>query len=130
MTINERNTRVFQGKLIDTTDINIVLRPGELSTDLTTLTLYVHDGVTPGGNPLAHGAQGPQGLSAYQVAVNNGFQGTEQQWLASLVGPQGPAGAGGAPGSGGTGTNFGFLTSSTEIVITTDYLGQQYNVLK
>ena len=129
MTINERNTRVFQGKLIDTTDINIVLRPGELSTDLTTLTLYVHDGVTPGGNPLSHGAQGPTGLSAYQVAVNNGFQGTEQQWLDSLVGPRGPAGAGGAPGSGGTGTNFGFLTSSTEIVIATDYLGQQSGLL-
>jgi hypothetical protein len=129
MTINERNTRIFQGKLIDTTDINIVLRPGELSTDLTTYTLFVHDGVTPGGLPLSHGAQGPTGLSAYQVAVNNGFHGTEAQWLASLVGPQGPAGAGGAPGSGGTGTNFGFLTSSTEIVIATDYLGQQSGLL-
>jgi len=129
MTINERNTRIFQGKLIDTTDINIVLRPGELSTDLTTYTLFVHDGVTPGGLPLSHGAQGPTGLSAYQLAVNNGFHGTEAQWLASLVGPQGPAGAGGAPGSGGTGTNFGFLTSSTEIVIATDYLGQQSGLL-
>jgi hypothetical protein len=130
MTINERNTRVFQGKLIDTTDINIVLRPGELSTDLTTLTLYVHDGVTPGGNPLSHGAQGPTGLSAYQVAVNNGFQGTEQQWLVSLVGPQGPAGQQGSGGSGGgTGTNYGIVTSSTEIVIATDYLGQQSGLL-
>ena len=130
MTINERNTRVFQGKLIDTTDINIVLRPGELSTDLTTLTLYVHDGVTPGGLPLSHGAQGPTGLSAYQVAVNNGFYGTEAQWLASLVGPQGPAGQQGSGGSGGgTGTNYGIVTSSTEIVIATDYLGQQSGLL-
>jgi hypothetical protein len=129
MTINERNTRIFQGKLIDTTDINIVLRPGELSTDLTTYTLFVHDGVTPGGLPLSHGAQGPTGLSAYQLAVNNGFSGTEQQWLASLVGPKGADGAQGAGGSGGTGTNFGFLTSSTEIVIATDYLGQQSGLL-
>ena len=31
--------------------------------------------------------QGPGGKSAYQVAVENGFVGTEAQWLASLVGP-------------------------------------------
>lgn len=30
------------------------------------------------------GPQGPQGLSAYQIAVNNGFSGTEQEWLDSL----------------------------------------------
>jgi len=30
------------------------------------------------------GSQGPSGLSAYQIAVNNGFVGTEQQWLDSL----------------------------------------------
>jgi len=32
----------------------------------------------------AAGAKGDDGLSAYQVAVNNGFVGTEQQWLDSL----------------------------------------------
>ena len=31
---------------------------------------------------------GPQGLSAYQLAVKNGFQGTQQQWLESLIGPK------------------------------------------
>ncbi len=31
---------------------------------------------------------GPQGLSAYQLAVQNGFIGTEQQWLDSLTGNQ------------------------------------------
>lgn len=31
--------------------------------------------------------------SAYAIAVANGFPGTEQEWLASLVGPQGPQGA-------------------------------------
>lgn len=30
------------------------------------------------------------GESAYQVAVRNGFSGTEAQWLASLTGPPGP----------------------------------------
>lgn len=39
------------------------------------------------------GATGADGRSAYQVAVDNGFQGTVTQWLASLVGPPGAAGA-------------------------------------
>lgn len=44
------------------------------------------------------GAKGDPGDSAYQVAVANGFVGTQAEWLASLegaVGPQGPAGVDG-----------------------------------
>lgn len=37
-------------------------------------------------------AVGTRGYSAYEVAVQNGFIGTEQEWLDSLVGPQGPQG--------------------------------------
>jgi len=33
--------------------------------------------------------RGVLGLSAYEIAVRNGFDGTEVEWLASLVGPQG-----------------------------------------
>ncbi|WND36913.1 hypothetical protein RI578_22665 [Streptomyces sp. BB1-1-1] len=40
-----------------------------------------------------------RGDSAYEVAVDEGFVGTVEQWLASLVGPQGATGATGAPGS-------------------------------
>src|SRR5690606_12675950 len=43
---------------------------------------------TPGGTP------GPRGLSAYEVAVGNGYTGSEDDWLASLVRPPGPAGGG------------------------------------
>lgn len=38
------------------------------------------------------GINGINGDSAYQVAVNNGYIGTEEQWLASLIGPTGPTG--------------------------------------
>ena len=41
------------------------------------------------------------GLSAYQIAVKNGFKGTEQEWLDSLVGPPGPAGPAGPKGEQG-----------------------------
>ena len=35
------------------------------------------------------GDKGEQGDSAYQVALNNGFEGTEQEWLESLKGEAG-----------------------------------------
>jgi hypothetical protein len=38
------------------------------------------------------GPQGPDGFSAYQIAVFDGFVGTEEEWLASLVGPGVPVG--------------------------------------
>ena len=36
----------------------------------------------------------PYYLTAYGLAVKRGFQGTEDEYLASLVGPTGPQGAG------------------------------------
>ncbi|WP_432194711.1 hypothetical protein [Streptomyces sp. bgisy027] len=42
-----------------------------------------------------------RGDSAYAVAVKNGYQGTVEQWLASLVGPQGAKGDTGATGPQG-----------------------------
>ena len=44
------------------------------------------------------GIRGPDGLSAYQVAVANGFAGTAPQWLASLKGEKGGQGGQGPPG--------------------------------
>ncbi len=59
---------------------------------------------------------GRPGKSAYEIALDNGFSGTEAEWLAALVGPRGddgdpgpkgdpgpagPAGETGAPGAAG-----------------------------
>ena len=44
---------------------------------------------------------GQPGLSAYQVAVANGFIGTEAEWLLSLKGAKGDTGATGTPGTRG-----------------------------
>lgn len=52
----------------------------------------------PAGDTGPTGPQGDDGLSAYEVAVADGFVGDETAWLASLVGPQG------APGSGSVDT--------------------------
>lgn len=56
------------------------------------------------------------GLSAYEVAVKNGFEGTEEAWLESLVGPQGeqgPAGADGEDGKDGVTPNLSIGTVET-----------------
>jgi hypothetical protein len=54
---------------------------------------------TPGapgtdGTDGTPGADGAPGESAYELAVANGFVGTEEDWLASLEGAPGPPGAG------------------------------------
>ena len=53
------------------------------------------------GDDGATGQNGSDGLSAYQVALVNGFVGSEAQWLASLVGPEGPQGEVGEQGPQG-----------------------------
>lgn len=64
---------------------------------LAVLQKYVGAG-GGGGGGTGNGAPGEDGLSAYEVAVANGFVGTEAEWLASLVGPQGPQGIQGVQG--------------------------------
>ena len=49
------------------------------------------------------GIQGEQGESAYEIAVSNGFAGTESAWLDSLRGPSGPSGPTGPEGPAGGG---------------------------
>jgi hypothetical protein len=48
--------------------------------------------------PIIHLPASINGLSAYQIAVSNGFTGTEQEWLSSLVGPSGETQAGNLDG--------------------------------
>lgn len=55
----------------------------------------------PAGNTGPAGATGPAGKSAYQIAVDGGFVGNEEAWLASLIGPRGAQGERGATGQQG-----------------------------
>jgi hypothetical protein len=47
------------------------------------------------------GCDGPQGESAYDIAVRHGYEGDEASWLKSLTGPQGVPGPQGPVGKGG-----------------------------
>jgi hypothetical protein len=84
--------------------------PGEQWTDPATGFVWTWDGVKwlltagSGGGGGGGGVAGPPGPSAYEVAVTNGFVGTEAEWLASLEGEpgiQGPAGVDGVQGPAG-----------------------------
>ncbi len=58
----------------------------------------------PAGPAGPAGSDGQDGASAYQVAVESGFEGTEEEWLASLQGADGKDGRDGVDGKDG-GTN-------------------------
>ncbi|WP_422659110.1 collagen-like protein [Paenibacillus sp. EC2-1] len=65
----------------------------------------VGDGkITRDGEVVSFGgdsSEGIAGLSAYEVAVEHGFTGTEEEWLISLIGPAGEAGPQGDKGETG-----------------------------
>lgn len=66
------------------------------------------------------GGSGADGKSAYEIAAENGFEGTEQQWLASLKGADGIDGTDGADGSDGytpvKGTDYFTVDDKAELV--------------
>lgn len=59
--------------------------------DTTTGELFFREGA---GWSAGVQFQGPPGISAYQVALDNGFVGTEAEWLEFLQGVEGDAGVG------------------------------------
>ena len=63
--------------------------------------------------------QGSDGQSAYQIAVNNGFEGTEAEWLASLQGAPGQDGEDGT-GGGGAGPVTSLTASSVNGEVSID----------
>jgi len=50
---------------------------------------------------VAGGGAGEPGKSAYEIAVEHGFEGDEQAWLESLKGDKGDTGPQGPPGADG-----------------------------
>ena len=83
------------------TEASILALVGMAAEDLwiasDTLNGWVYDGsvwINIGPLQGPQGVQGIDGKSAYDVAVVNGFAGTEADWLLSLVGPTGPTGNG------------------------------------
>jgi integrin beta 8 len=77
-----------------------------LNTSTERLSVFYNDswisiGDGADGADGAAGADGEDGLSAYEVALENGFSGTQQQWLTSLIGAAGSNGTNGTNGTNG-----------------------------
>jgi hypothetical protein len=75
---------------------NTILGVGEVGFAYDTNVIKVGNGATP-WNSL----DSIDGKSAYEVAVANGYVGTQSAWLLSLVGPIGPTGPTGSIGVAG-----------------------------
>lgn len=81
------------------------------------------------------GKDGAAGKSAYELAVENGFNGTLEQWIASLAGVNGAVGATGAAGTNGKdGTDgkdgrIGFVVTSEAELLTALTVNNAYVVL-
>lgn len=88
-----------------TVDLNVVqINQG------TTLLPY-DDGRTKLRPEYYDTVSGKDGKSAYEIALGNGFEGSEEDWLASLKGEQGKAGKDGADG---TSVTISSITENTE----------------
>lgn len=71
------------------------------------------------------GPQGPGGESAYQVAVRNGFIGSEDEWLKSLKGEKGNPGEKGDKGDSGRGINGERGRSAYEVAQRNGFTGTE-----
>lgn len=89
---NERN-KFAQGN-------SLTVYPSDIEGENSTFICRVYDGL----NFVAGGSTAVtvvKALSAYEVAVRDGFVGTEQEWLESLKGKDGDEGLAGEPGKDG-----------------------------
>lgn len=116
--------QVRRGTYTQWLNANPVLHSGEFGYETNTGRIKIGNG-TDSWNDLSYlqgsGGVGEDGLSAYQIAVNNGFTGTEQEWLISLQGADGVDGANGksaydiAVQNGFAGTEHDWLESLSPI---------------
>jgi hypothetical protein len=105
-------TTVVELSVVTPTVVELTVVDGEVtvgSTSPSTVEIVGVEAAGPRGPQGDPGELGPSGLSAYEVALLEGFVGTEEEWLESLVGPQG------APG--GSYTHLQGATSDTWVMV-------------
>jgi len=93
------SSRIFNGKRVDERNEFITLREGELSVDLCNLSIYVHDGYTPGGRQVGTGAAGQNGVSITGASINDAGHLILTKSDSTIID------AGNVVGPSGTGTN-------------------------
>lgn len=82
----------------------------------TTDGTLLFDGKKITNSGSGNGVDGVDGKSAYEIAVEHGFSGSEEEWLQSLKGEKGDPGKDGTNGSDGqSGTSYDVLTTSAAV---------------
>lgn len=95
----------YVGMIFYVVDEGVYYTVKSLKSKLIGDSLEVSDSVVNEYEPFVESVAGEDGKSAYEIAVEDGFEGNESQWLESLkgkdgaTGPQGPQGANGINGS-------------------------------
>ena len=75
--------------VIDDPEVDVEIEVEDVSSSILDNILAACIKATEEAREVVDVGRGPRGYSAYQVAVQNGFVGTEDEWLESLVGPGG-----------------------------------------
>ena len=80
------------------------------------------------------GEKGERGYSAYEIAVQHGYVGTEEEWLASLKGDQGDPGQTGQTGPSGSDgyspqVSTESITGGTRVIITDSTGDHEFDVM-
>lgn len=74
-----------EGLIIQQSKVGIVIKSSVVDVEVVQKPAIEMIVTTMGAQGL-RGVQGLQGFSPYSIALNNGFVGTESQWLLSLKG--------------------------------------------
>ncbi len=100
-----------------------------LESNVATFSMIPWENVNLKDNFHSLGGAGQNGLSAYQLAVQEGFVGTINDWLTSLIGPIGETGPAGADGTNGTSvTILGEKATTAELPASGNAIGDGYIV--
>ena len=89
---------------IDDPDIDVEIDVEDVTSSILQNILNACIKATEEAQEVVDVSRGPRGYSAYEIAVQDGFEGTEEEWLESLqgeTGPQGPQGEQGETGPAG-----------------------------
>lgn len=113
-TVNKKYESLFGGNFIDAytkqESDNLYSTKADLNNKADSSQVYTKAEIDQKLKDIPTGSQkgdkGDPGKSAYEIAVSNGYSGTETEWLASLKGDKGDPGTPGADGKDGVnGTN-------------------------
>lgn len=99
--------------------VSTIETTGNLPTDTNYWTLFISKGDK--GEEGTPGSNGINGLDAYQIALNNGFEGTVIEWLDSLHGANGSNGTNGTNGTNGVDGEDGL--SAYQIAVNNGFVG-------